>query len=303
MITIIGATGRIGRHLVELLLDRGETVKAVSRYSSHLESFIVRGAIPAVLDMNDIQKLSYELEGSQSVFVSIPFLPRQENYRRFANQMNTTIALALQEANIPHVINLSSIGAHLPGGDGVIKTYYDIEQRLNTLPHLNLVHLRIPFLMENFFGAVQVIRHWGSLRAMIQPDHQIPLIAARDVAAVAADHLLNCSVGGVQVVTVPATDNLTMQDCARTIAEAAGLPGLAYIPFTSDEYRDWLLEAGFSRQMVSLLSEMQDSINRETLYTETPIVSDHSSSRVSFTEFARRLAPFLQKTSVSETAG
>ena len=147
--------------------------------------------------------------------------------------------------------------------------------------------------MDNFLGAIPVIRRWNALRSLIEPHCRLPLIASRDVAKQAVDYLTRRNPPRSGHVTSVATNILSMTEIAGLLARITNRTGLKYIPFTEPEYRNWLTQSGFPPSMQDLLIEMQLGINNGVLYADAAANPDVT-GRISFLEYAKTLKPFLQ---------
>ena len=103
--------------------------------------------------------------------------------------MGEATATAIATNAIPHVVNLSSNGAHLPDGMGPISGLHAVEQTLNTVAS-NMVHLRPGFFMENYWMQLDAIRTAYQVFIPITGDRRLAMIATQDIANVATKLLL-----------------------------------------------------------------------------------------------------------------
>ena len=71
MIFVTGATGRVGRKLVESLTQSGEQVKVLVRNSKKVSSLQTLGAFVCLGDLNQPDCLAFVLQGCERLF-SIP---------------------------------------------------------------------------------------------------------------------------------------------------------------------------------------------------------------------------------------
>lgn len=72
MYAITGATGHIGRQLVEELIKRGKRVRAIARHKDHLRPLENKGAEPYVANVEDADAMTRAFEGVEAVFLLIP---------------------------------------------------------------------------------------------------------------------------------------------------------------------------------------------------------------------------------------
>lgn len=106
MILISGATGNVGKELVEQLLDRGERIRVLvrdERKVAHLGNQVER----AVGDLDKPETLSAALRGVDRLFFVTPVTEQVVNLLKAAKQ-----------AGVKHVVKLSTIDADRSIGPG-----------------------------------------------------------------------------------------------------------------------------------------------------------------------------------------
>jgi len=268
MITITGATGNIGSKIAEKLLSSGQSVRCVARGREKLEALAAKGANVAAVDLEDTAALAEAFTGSQSVFTMIPPRYTAENFRIYQNLVGGSIAVALEKAGVKHVVNLSSQGADMSEGTGLIKGLHDQEKRLKMLEGANILHLRPTYFMENLLVFIDMIRNSNMAGSAIDGDLKLPMIAARDIADVAANRLLKMDFTGTTVMELLGQRDLSMNEATRIIGEKTGRPDLTYTRFSYEDTRKALVEGmGFSEDVAKLFVEMAKFFNDGLLKT------------------------------------
>ena len=261
MHTILGATGNIGSNLAKAILKKREPVRVIGRSPQKMQALIDLGAQPAVGDATNLAFLTEAFRGSNTVFVMIPPNSTAIDFITYQNEFGRTIAQALVDAKVTHVVNLSSHGAHLKENTGPIKGLRDQEQRLNNIEAINFLHLRPTFFMENFLMNMELIRSMGINGGHIRGDLPVAMIAARDIAQVASEHMLGRDFSGKSVRELLGPRDVSMADATRIIGEKIGKPDLKYIHFSRQDYISGLVESGLTENMAQLLAEMSAGIN------------------------------------------
>lgn len=112
---ITGATGTIGRHVVELLRGRGEDVRALTRDPARMPARdgveVVRG------DFDDTASLRRAVEGVTGVFLlTAPPEPHAGH--------DLAMIAAAQEAGVPRMVKLSAIGTGVRYAGSVIGSWH-----------------------------------------------------------------------------------------------------------------------------------------------------------------------------------
>jgi uncharacterized protein YbjT (DUF2867 family) len=201
MIVVTGATGNVGRPLVEALTAAGEEVRAVSR----------RGPAPG--DLSDAASLRPAFEGASAVFLLLP--------PDFRGPLEPVLA----QAAGARVVLLSSQGV----GTGRHPAVFEEAVRGSGL---EWTVLRPGGFASNAFQWAESVRSTRTLAAPFG-DVALPVIDPADIAAVAAAALVDSShAGRTYELTGPAL--VSPRDQAAAIGEALGEP-VRFIGQTREE--------------------------------------------------------------------
>ena len=178
--------------------------------------------------------------------------------------MGEAVAQAVRASGLKRAVHLSSIGADQPAGTGPVVSLHHQEARLNAIEGLTVAHLRPAYFMENLLANVGMIQHMGITGSAMRPDLQFPMVATKDIAAKAAELL-----GGAgdfenhSVHYLLGPRNYSQQEATAAIAQAIGRPELPYVPFSYDDAKKGMMQAGLSASMADLYDEMTRNMNEE----------------------------------------
>lgn len=261
MITILGATGNVGSKIADNLVKKGETVRLVARSRAQLRSMVTKQAQALAGDILDTEFLVKAFSGADAVFTLIPPHLKADNFITYANKAGESIARALEIAKTEYVVNLSSIGAELEQGTGPIVGLHNQEERLNRIKGLNVLHIRSAYFMENLLANIDLIKSRGITGSAIRGDLAFPMIATKDVAAVAADRLSKRDFHGSTVQELFGNRNTSMIEATSIIGRKIGKPDLAYVMFPYEEAEKGMISAGLSSDMSRLYVEMSRAFN------------------------------------------
>ena len=125
-----------------------------------------------------------------------------------------------------HVVALSSLGAELASGNGIIASLHRQERRLRALDRVNLMILRPGAFYEGFYAALETIRHQRVVADSVAPEAKVPMIATADIAAVAAGALRERNWSGAVVRELLGPRDLTYAEATAAIGAAIGEPEL-----------------------------------------------------------------------------
>ncbi|MGH9391827.1 MAG: SDR family oxidoreductase, partial [Vicinamibacteria bacterium] len=81
MITVMGASGHVGRRIAEILLDSGEKVRALARSKEKLAPLEKKGAEAQTGDVTDARFLASAFRGAEGVFSLLPPDSHSTDYR------------------------------------------------------------------------------------------------------------------------------------------------------------------------------------------------------------------------------
>jgi uncharacterized protein YbjT (DUF2867 family) len=221
MITVLGASGHTGSVIAERLLALEEFVRVVGRDERRLASFEARGAELAVGDIADTPFLTKALSGADAAWLLIPPAYTEPDYLAYMDRLAGSIEHAVRDSEISHVALLSSMGADLPEGTGLVTGLHAMEARLRELTAVNSLFLRAGYFYENLFGSLEFIAAQGVNGGVIAPDVPVTMVASRDVGEIAARALRSRDFSGVAVRSAVGP---TIR-CARSRAFWAGPSG------------------------------------------------------------------------------
>lgn len=254
MNVLLGANGNITSRVAAALLDKGLPVRVIGRNPAALDALRRRGAEVAIGDARDAAFLSRAFAGARAVYAMIPPAYDAPDMRRSQAAFGVAIATALASSGVRRVVNLSSVGAELPSGTGPIAGLHEQEQRLNAVASLDLLHLRPGYFMENLLHAAGSIAAQGVYASLEAPDVPVPMVAARDIAAVVARELQGLGASGVLHLHAPR--HYTFQEVARSLGRAIGQPDLRYVQAEPAQARLAMRQARLSADVVDRMEEM-----------------------------------------------
>lgn len=233
MIAITGATGNTGRVAAEALLAKGGKIRVIGRDSTKLHPLVQKGAEAFVGNVEDSASMAKAFEGAKAVYLVIPQSHTVEDLRAYQDRIADSYVAAVAAARVPYVVTLSSIGAQHAEGTGPIVGLHFLEEKLNRIAGLNVLHLRPAQFMENLLMNIQPLRTMGVLPGGAKGDLAAPWIATKDIGACAAPRLAACDFKGVSTQELLGPRDVTMNEIAAIIGKAIGKPKLTYtqVPF------------------------------------------------------------------------
>jgi uncharacterized protein YbjT (DUF2867 family) len=287
MITVMGATGHTGKQIAEALLQAGEQVRALGRSKKKLAELKRAGAEVLAGDTNDDAFLTKAFRGADAVYTLLPTDRTAPDYRAEQDRQGEAIVKAIRNSRVRYVVALSSVGADLSEGTGVIAGLHAQEERLKQLNGVNVLLLRPVSFFENFYETLGLIKHEGINGDSVAPDLAIPMVATRDIAEAATKALKARDWKGVAVCELLGPRDLSYAEATRILGERIGKPDLRYVQFSYADEAKALAQAGMSRSFASLYVEMTRAFNEGRV---KPHRRPENTTSTRFEDFAGELA-------------
>ena len=270
---VTGATGHVGKFVVEELQRQGHQVRRIAR--------------SAGVDIHDGPVLARAFEGADGAFLMVPPEYKAADLRAWQNAAGARLFEAVKAAGVSRVVFLSNVNAGYEEGTGIILGLHDMEERLNGLGIPELVHLRPTMFMESHLSAVGPIAQTGVYGGAFRPDAALPMIATRDVGEMAAALLTERRFQQPRVRTLLGPRNYTMTETARVLGAAIGKPDLKYVQFPYEVVREAMLGTGMSASYVDGVLELVRSFNEGKLRAMEEPRSAPNTTATTLQEFAQ----------------
>jgi uncharacterized protein YbjT (DUF2867 family) len=286
---ITGSLGNISKPIVEKLVAAGKQVSVITSNHDRVAEIEALGAKALVGSVEDADFVTKSFAGAEAVYTMVPPAWGATDWKAHIGKVGKIYAGAIAANNIKYVVNLSSVGAHLPDGVGPVSGLYSVEASLNQLADTNVLHLRPGFFYSNFFASIGLVKNQHILGNNYAKDSVLVLSDTSDIAEAAADALLHQNFTGHSVKYL-FSDERTAADIAKVLGEAIGNPSLPWIEFTDEQSVAGLLGAGLSQEVAVNYTEMGASLRKgimaEDFYKNKP----EASGKVKLEDFAQVFA-------------
>jgi uncharacterized protein YbjT (DUF2867 family) len=227
-ILVTGATGNVGRLVVNHLLDTGAEIRALTNNRE-------KAALPAGVEVAEgyigrPESIRPALAGVDRMYLAP--LP---------NTAREAVAMA-REAGVRRIVSLTSCGADDEAqGDPETWHYYAVERAVEDAGVAEWTHLRAGEFMNNMLDWADMVRA-GEVRAAYGRASFAPIDLV-DIAAVAARALLEDGYQGAKpVLTGP--ESLSKLDRVRIIGEVLGID-VRFTELDRDTAREEMLARGY----------------------------------------------------------
>lgn len=244
-VLVTGATGNVGRLVVDELVARGVPVRALTVDPER--AALPEGVEVAVGSLAKPSTLPAALSGAEAVYLA----PYARTVSRFCELAG--------EAGIRRVVALSgsSVGDTHPSSSG--HGFAAVEKAVDAAG-FDRTFLRPGAFMINSLGWASSVRERGEVRSVYPGATQTP-IDLSDIAAVAAQVLATDGHGG-RIHELSGPEGISLAEMASAIGEALGKP-VPFVELTPQEQVAEWVAAGYPEGVASWLLENFEVTARE----------------------------------------
>ena len=255
MIVITTPTGRIGRQVLDNVLDGGdEQVRVIVRDPSRLPAQVRERVEVVQGSHSDVEVVTEAFAGADGVFWVVPPDPRTEDifdhYLGFTRPACETI----KSQGVGRVVGVTSLGRGFEKHAGLLTPAFAMDDLIESTG-ANYRALRMPFFMENLLNQVEAIKGQGMFFMANSADRPLATVATPDIASVAAGLLLDDSWSGQEGIPVLGPDDLSPEDMAQIMSEALGRP-VRFQQVPAADYKTTMMEYGMSEAWAQGLVDM-----------------------------------------------
>jgi len=252
---VLGSLGNISKPLAEKLVAAGHSVTIISSKAEKAAQIEALGAKAAIGSVDDVSFLANIFAGADAVYSMVPPNFGVGNWKKYIGGIGENIAAAVKVSGVKNVVNLSSVGAHMPDGCGPVSGLYFAEKALNGLDGVNVKNLRAGFFYLNFLGNISMIKNMGIIGGNYGEGTKLPLVHPEDIADAAAEEMLKLSFKGKNIRYV-VSDEKTTNEVAAILGKAIGKPELPWINFKDEDTLAGMLQAGLPEEIAKNYAEM-----------------------------------------------
>jgi len=265
-IIVTGSLGHISKPLAQQLIAEGHDVTIVSSKADRQQEIAALGAKAAIGSVEDATFLEQVFAGADAVYgMTPPNFAAADMLGYYAN-VARAYAKAAQNAGVKHIVYLSSYGADLEKGSGVIVGSHMGEGILNELEGIAVTSLRPGYFYYNLYNFLGMIKAQGIMGSNFGGDDKLVMVSPLDIAAAAAAELTDTNAHSK--VRYIASDERTCNEVAELIGAAIAKPELQWLTFTDEEVTRIMLEQGRPPVITALLVELGAAIHSGLLRSD-----------------------------------
>lgn len=282
-IVITGSLGNIGRPLSQELIKQGYTVTLISSNPERKMEIERLGATAAIGSLADSNFLAASFSEADAVYCMIPPNYEQQDQIEYYKIIGESYKRAILETKVKRIVHLSSYGAHLASGTGFITGAYHVEQILNTIPNIQLTHLRPTYFYYNLLPFISMIKSAGFIGTVYGGTDRLYLVSPKDIASATAKELT--ATGETALIRYISSDERSCNEIASVLGSEIGIPDLKWIILSKELMLDSLKNNGLSDEHATKLIELGEAIHNGKLH-EDYILHAPVLGKVKLEEFA-----------------
>jgi uncharacterized protein YbjT (DUF2867 family) len=271
-ITITGSLGNISKPLATALVQKGHMVTVISSKVERQKEIEAIGAKAAIGSMQDVNFLAETFNGADIVYVmetlgDARFSGQNIDAISAITQIGHNYKQAIEQSGVKHVVHLSSIGAHMSKGNGMLAFHYNVEQVLNELPaDVSIKFMRPVGFYYNMLAFIPSIKSQGAIVSNYGGDDKEPWVSPLDIATVIAEEMEKSFEG--RTVRYIASEELSPNEIAKILGEAIGKPDLKWVVISDQQMLSGMIAAGMNAGIAKGLVEMNAARCGDVLYED-----------------------------------
>lgn len=275
MIVITAPTSKIGRQLLDLLVDQPEPVRIVARDPTRIAPRVRERVDVVVGSHRDQDVVAQAFAGARAVFWLVPADPRSASADAAYVDFSRPAFDALRHFGVKQVVGISSVGRGWPSDAGNITSTLKVDDAIAETG-VSYRALTCATFMDNVLRQVSGIKERGILTGTAPGDLKMAMCATRDIASAAASLLLDPTWTGLGACPILGPEDLSFNDVATIMSDVLGA-SIRYQQLPFDALRNGLLERGASVGMAEAVvrmaiaqSEGIDRMDRRSALGTTP---------------------------------
>lgn len=209
----------------------------------------------AVASLDDDVALAGALRGTQGAYVLLPPDATATDFFGSRARMIDAIGRAAVRAGLPHLVFLSSIGAHLPKGHGPIGAPYLAERSFEQLG-MATTFVRAAYFLENYGAVLPAAKQDGVLPSFLPAHFTHAVATTTDIGRTAAQALLD-GPRGRRVIELSGPTDVTPADVAAALTELLGR-SVKVIEAPLDAVVPTFVSFGMSPHMAEIYRQMYE---------------------------------------------
>ncbi|QMW04221.1 NmrA family NAD(P)-binding protein [Spirosoma foliorum] len=272
-IVLTGSLGNIGKPLTQQLVQKGHSVTVISSNATRQKEIEAMGTKAAIGTMQDTDFLTQTFTGADIVYLMETMEAVGDSFDQSVDfigqitQIGQHYKQAIERSGVNKVIHLSSIGADMDQGNGILLFHYNVEQLLRQLSaEVAIKFIRPVGFYLNMLSFIPTIKRQGAIISNYGGDTKEPWVSPKDIANVISEEMDKSFDG--RTVRYVASDEVSPNEIASALGKAIGKPDLRWNVISDEQLLTGWLKIGFNEQVAKGFVELQASQGNGKLYED-----------------------------------
>jgi uncharacterized protein YbjT (DUF2867 family) len=271
-IVITGSLGNIGRPLATTVVQNGHEVKVVSSKVERQKEIEAIGAKAAIGSMEDADFMAETFKGADLVYVMETlgvgsFFDQNLDVVAAITRIGGIYKQVIVRSGVKQVVHLSSVGAHMDKGSGLLAFHHNVENILNEIPEdVSIKFMRPVGFYSNMFAFIPMIKAQGAIVSSYGGDEKKPWVSPLDIAAVIAAEIQTPFEG--RKIRYIASDEVSANEIAAILGESIGKPDLKWLVIPDEQLLEGMIASGMNPQTAKGMVDINTCQRGTDLYED-----------------------------------
>ncbi|UZT99592.1 NAD(P)H-binding protein [Chryseobacterium fluminis] len=271
-IIVTGSLGNISKPLTKELIGKGHDVTVISSKPERQSEIESLGAKAAIGTMEDTVFLTETFKGADVIYAMEAlnagvFFNHDIDFIQANIQIAKNYKEAIQRSGVKNIIHLSSIGAHMENGNGILKFHHEAEKVFNELPgDISIKFMRPVGFYYNMFSFIPTIKSQNLIIQNYGGNDKEPWVSPFDIASAIAEEVEKPFSG--REIRYIASEEISPNEIAATLGEAIRKPDLEWLEIPDEDLLGNLIKAGMNPETAKGFVEMNTARRGSILYED-----------------------------------
>lgn len=266
-ITLTGSLGHINQITIPALVAAGHQVQVITHTEDRVGAIQKLGATALVGSIEDVSFLTQAFKGNDAVYLMLTGMGTAAGDPVALGEIQgTRYRQALEAAQVPYAVNLSSVGADQGPEVGALYAYHLIENELTRAAQTHFTFIRPVGFFDNLRANLTQMQTQHIYTNNFGPDTQSAWTDPRDIATAVLDAFK--VVPQANAVRYVMSQWLTGHELIAGLAAGLNLPDLRWVTITDDQKEAALIKAGMPTLIAHQMTQMSAAQKTEAFYRD-----------------------------------
>ncbi len=262
---IVGATGQVGSHLINRLIEKNIPSIAVIRNPKKIKNSKIQFRQADLFNSDHVIKA---FNGGTSAFLITPENPASNDIIGDTEKIVDNYKKSIEENGIKRIVCLSCIGAHIEGNTGNVIMSRILEQSFIDM-QIEKIFVRPSYYFSNWLGYYDTVKQYGVLPTFFPKDLKIAMHSPIDLAEFLANILAKPITNATKIYELVGNVKYSSYEVAKAFSSLFGKE-ITTQSIPSDKWQKTLISVGFTENTANNLINMTQAVIDGIVIPEFP---------------------------------